>query len=210
VVSSYFVPAVVGVAVATFAVWAVWGPEPRMTYALVNAVAVLIIDCPCALGLATPMSIMVGMGKGASEGVLHPERGSARGTRKDRYLVVDKTGTLTEGKPRLTSVAAEQGIDESDLLRFAASVERYSEHPLAAAIVRGAEETPARFEAGRRLSIGHWEGVMAKVEGHEVMVGNEALMKERGIGTGIGTKAAGAMFVAITAALPVSSVCRTR
>ena len=139
VVSAYFVPAVVGIAVLTFLVWGLYGPEPRMAYALVNAVAVLIIACPCALGLATPMSIMVGTGRGAMAGVLIRNAEALEVMEKVDTLVVDKTGTLTEGKPRLTTIVALPEQSESELLRLAASLERGSEHPLAAAIVAGAQ-----------------------------------------------------------------------
>ena len=140
VVSGYFVPAVVLIAVATFVVWSLIGPEPRMAHALINAVAVLIIACPCALGLATPMSIMVATGRGATMGVLFKNAEAVEILRKVDTLVVDKTGTLTEGKPKLMSVMAADGTAESDLLRVAASLERGSEHPLAAAIVNGAQD----------------------------------------------------------------------
>ena len=137
VVAGYFVPIVVGAAVVTFAIWALVGPEPRLSYALVNAVAVLIIACPCALGLATPMSIMVAMGKGATNGILFKNAEAIEVLRKVDTLVVDKTGTLTEGKPKLVGVKPASGFDEPGLLRLAASLERGSEHPLASAIVRG-------------------------------------------------------------------------
>ncbi len=137
VVSGYFVPAVVLVAVITFIAWSLFGPEPRMVHALVNAVAVLIIACPCALGLATPMSIMVGTGRGAGAGVLIKNAEALEVLERVDTLVVDKTGTLTEGKPRLVSIAARAGQDESELLRLAASLEQGSEHPLAAAITPG-------------------------------------------------------------------------
>src|SRR2546428_11737638 len=139
VVSSYFVPAVVAVAVATFVIWNLVGPEPRMAYALLNAVAVLIIACPCALGLATPMSIMVAAGRGASMGILFRNAEAIEILEKIDTLVVDKTGTLTEGKPRLVSVVP-RGQSEREILYLAASLERGSEHPLAAAIVNGTEE----------------------------------------------------------------------
>ena len=150
VVSSYFVPVVVFISVMTFAVWATVGPEPRLAYALVNAVAVLIIACPCALGLATPMSIMVGTGRGALAGVLIKNAEALEVLEKVDTLVVDKTGTLTEGRPRLASVHALQGWNEMEVLRLAASLERGSEHPLAAAIVRGAQKgdfNSARLES---------------------------------------------------------------
>ncbi len=145
-VSAVFVPAVIAVAVLTAIVWGVWGPEPRLAYALVNAVAVLIIACPCALGLATPMSVMVGTGRGAQVGVLIRDAAALERLEKVDTLVVDKTGTLTEGKPRLVSVVPAAGLDEARLLRLAASLERASEHPLAAAIVAGA--AAARRGAG--------------------------------------------------------------
>src|SRR5207253_8036313 len=140
VVSSWFVPAVVLIAAATSFGWGFFGPEPRLAYAVVNAVAVLIIACPCALGLATPMSIMVGTGRGAQAGVLIKNAEALETMEKVDTIVVDKTGTLTEGKPRLTSVVPARGWSESDVLRLAASLERASEHPLAAAIVNGARE----------------------------------------------------------------------
>src|SRR6185312_11819398 len=135
VVSGYFVPLVVGIAILTAIVWAVFGPEPRMAHALVNAVAVLIIACPCALGLATPMSIMVAMGKGASMGVLFKNAEAIELLHQADTLVVDKTGTLTEGKPKLVAVEPAPGFDETRLLYLAASLERSSEHPLAHAVV---------------------------------------------------------------------------
>src|SRR5712664_4245779 len=139
-VSSYFVPAVVGIAIVAFVVWAIYGPPPAMSFALVSAVSVLIIACPCALGLATPMSIMVGTGRGAQGGVLIRNAEALERMEKIDTLVVDKTGTLTEGKPRLTMLVAAQGFSEADLLRLAASLERASEHPLADAIVQAAKE----------------------------------------------------------------------
>jgi Cu+-exporting ATPase len=139
VVASWFVPAVIAVSVSTFAVWAIWGPEPRFAHALVNAVAVLIIACPCALGLATPMSIMVGTGRGATAGVLVRDAAALETMEKIRTVVVDKTGTLTEGRPRLVTVLAPGGR-EHEMLRLAASLEQVSEHPLGAAIVDGARE----------------------------------------------------------------------
>ena len=139
-VSSYFVPAVIVVAIATFIVWSQFGPEPRLAHALVNAVAVLIIACPCALGLATPMSIMVGTGRGAEAGVLIRNAEALEILEKVTTLVVDKTGTLTEGKPRLVTVAPNEPFDEPELLRLVASLEYVSEHPLASAIVAGAKE----------------------------------------------------------------------
>ena len=152
-VAGWFVPAVILVAVVTFAVWAIWGPEPRMAHALVNAVAVLIIACPCALGLATPMSIMVGTGRGAELGVLLRNAEALEVMERVDTVVVDKTGTLTEGRPTLTTVVAEAGTEEPSLLRLVASLEGVSEHPLAAAIVRGAEERGIADWSGGRLPI---------------------------------------------------------
>jgi Cu+-exporting ATPase len=140
IIAGYFVQIVVVIAVITFVVWAWVGPEPRYVYALVNAVAVLIIACPCALGLATPMSIMVAMGKGATGGVLFKNAEAIEVMKKVDTLVVDKTGTLTVGKPKLIEAFAADGFDEKSLLRFAASIERGSEHPLAEAIVAGAQD----------------------------------------------------------------------
>jgi len=177
VVSGYFVPVVIVIAVATFAVWSFIGPEPRMAHALINAVAVLIIACPCALGLATPMSIMVAMGKGASIGVLFRNAEAIELLRKVDTLVVDKTGTLTEGRPKLVTVNPSPGIEESTLLRLVATLEQSSEHPLAAAIVKGSEERGIR-----RSTVEHFEsltglGVVGRVDGHEVAVGNRALVE---------------------------------
>lgn len=183
-VSAYFVPAVIVIAVATFIVWATIGPEPRLTYALINAVAVLIIACPCALGLATPMSIMVAMGKGAQTGVLFKNAEAIELLREVNTLVVDKTGTLTEGKPKLVNVTPVPGVNERELLRFAASLERGSEHPLAAAIVSGAVERGVEVvNAGSFESI-TGKGVRGKIEGHEVSLGNLALMEELKINVG--------------------------
>src|SRR6202040_1774075 len=138
VVAGYFVPIVVGISVLTFVIWALWGPAPRLAHALVNAVAVLIIACPCALGLATPMSIMVAMGRGATLGVLFKNAEAIELLRKVDTLVVDKTGTLTVGKPELTSVTWSEGFDEAEVLSLAGSLEAGSEHPLAAAVVKAA------------------------------------------------------------------------
>jgi Cu+-exporting ATPase len=176
-VSAYFVPAVVLIAALTFVVWALIGPEPRLAYALVNAVAVLIIACPCALGLATPMSIMVATGRGAMAGVLVKHAEALENLEKVDALVMDKTGTLTEGKPRLASVLARPGEDETALLRLAASLERGSEHPLAAAIVAGAHErgiTPAEVQEFRSIT---GKGVTGTVDGQTVALGNRALLE---------------------------------
>ena len=178
VVSGYFVPVVVLTAVITFVVWAMWGPEPAMAYALVNAVAVLIIACPCALGLATPMSIMVGTGRGATAGVLIRNAEALETLEKVNTLVVDKTGTLTEGKPKLVNVLPAEHISENDLLRLAASLERSSEHPLAAAIVRGAESRGVKLEKAEEFRSLTGKGVAGRVAGREVALGNRALLDE--------------------------------
>jgi len=180
-VSSYFVPAVVVVAIITLIVWGLVGPEPRMVYAIVNAVAVLIIACPCALGLATPMSIMVGTGRGATMGVLIKNAEALEVLEKVDTLVVDKTGTLTEGKPRLTEVVPLTDMNESEILRLAASLERNSEHPLAAAIVSAAKERGLQlFEAQNFQSI-TGKGVTGTVDGRLVAVGNDKLLAEIGM-----------------------------
>ena len=177
-VASYFVPAVVLVAAATFTIWAVFGPEPRMAYALVNAVAVLIIACPCALGLATPMSIMVGIGRGAAAGVLIKNAEVLEVLEKVDTLVVDKTGTLTEGKPRLTSVVAAGGLDEREFLRLVGGLERPSEHPLAAAIVAGARERGLELPKAEDFRSLTGRGVTGKVDGHALALGNRKLLDE--------------------------------
>ncbi len=166
VVASWFVPAVIGVAILTFIAWAVWGPAPRMAYALLNAIAVLIIACPCALGLATPMSIMVGTGRAATAGVLIRDAEALEALEKVDTLVVDKTGTLTEGKPRLVTV------DNVEALRLAASVERLSEHPLAAAIVAGAMERGLTLSKVEDFQAIPGRGVSGLVDGRRVSIGN--------------------------------------
>jgi len=178
VVSSYFVPAVVLIAVLTFIVWSIWGPEPRMAHGLVNAVAVLIIACPCALGLATPMSIMVATGKAAQNGVLFRNAEAIEVMRKVDTLVIDKTGTLTEGKPRLDSVVVVNGFDEQTVLRLAGSLERSSEHPLAAAIVAGANERGIEIKEATRFQSLTGKGVVGEVDGHHVAVGNRSLLDD--------------------------------
>lgn len=175
-VASYFVPAVVGAAVLTFAIWAIFGPEPRMAYALINAVAVLIIACPCALGLATPMSIMVATGKAATVGVLFRNAEAIELMRDVDTLVVDKTGTLTEGRPRLVRVVACEGFDEDEVLRLAASLERASEHPLARAIVDGATDRGLTLEAASEFDSRTGRGVVGRIEGRNVGIGNQKLM----------------------------------
>jgi Cu+-exporting ATPase len=178
VVSSYFVPLVVLTAVITFVAWSIWGPEPRMAYGLVNAVSVLIIACPCALGLATPMSIMVATGKAAQNGVLFRNAEAIEIMRKVETLVVDKTGTLTEGKPRLESVVVANGFDEKTLLSLAGSLERSSEHPLAAAIVAGAHERGVEIKDAARFQSVTGKGVIGEVDGHHVAVGNRSLLED--------------------------------
>jgi P-type Cu+ transporter len=178
VVSSYFVPAVVIIAVLTFVVWSIWGPEPRMAYGLVNAVAVLIIACPCALGLATPMSIMVATGKAAHYGILFRNAEAIEVMRKVDTLVVDKTGTLTEGKPQLVKVVATGGFDEQMMLRLAASLERSSEHPLASAIVSGARDRGVKLIDAVNFKSVTGKGVVGEVDGNRVAVGNRVLLDE--------------------------------
>jgi len=183
-VSSYFVPAVVLTAVATFVIWAMIGPEPRMVYALVNAVAVLIIACPCALGLATPMAIMVGTGRGATAGVLFKNAEALELLEKIDTLVLDKTGTLTEGRPRLDAVLALSDHHEDEVLRLAAGLERGSEHPLAAAIVAGATARGLSIESARNFRSVTGKGVVGTIGDREVALGNRALFDELGIESG--------------------------
>jgi Cu+-exporting ATPase len=177
-VAGWFVPAVVVVAVGTFAVWALVGPEPRLAHALLNAVAVLIIACPCALGLATPMSVMVAAGRGASAGVLFRSAEAIERLRDVDTLVVDKTGTLTEGRPRLVTVETVGSVGEAELLAAAAGLERSSEHPLAAAIVAGAEARGVRPAAAEQFDARTGKGVVGRVGGRPVALGNAALMGE--------------------------------
>jgi Cu+-exporting ATPase len=183
-VAGYFVPAVVIVAVAAFAAWSMWGPEPRLAYALVSAVAVLIIACPCALGLATPMAIMVGTGRGATAGVLIKNAEALERLEAVDTLVVDKTGTLTEGKPRVTRVIPSSGSTESDVLRLAAAVEQGSEHPLAAAVVAGARERSIRLPSSQSFESLTGRGARAVVDGRQVSVGSSSLMMEMAIDVG--------------------------
>jgi Cu+-exporting ATPase len=180
-VSGYFVPAIVAIAALTLALWASLGPEPRMTHALLNAIAVLIIACPCALGLATPMAIMVGTGRGALAGIFVKNAEALELLEKVDTIVVDKTGTLTDGKPRVTSVAAAPGFDEDELLRLAAGVERASEHPLAASILAAAKElrvAPSHSSAFQSVA---GKGAMASVAGKRIALGNRALMNDLGV-----------------------------
>ena len=176
-VAGYFVPAVVGIAAIAFFVWWTWGPEPALAYAVVNAVAVLIIACPCALGLATPMSIMVGTGKGASAGVLIKNAEALEIMEKVDTLIVDKTGTLTEGKPKLIGVTVSGNHSESEVLRLAASIERASEHPLAEAIVEGALDKGLNLSETNDFKSVTGQGVTGKVDGHDVALGNIKLLQ---------------------------------
>lgn len=178
VVSGYFVPAVLFISILTFIIWAVFGPEPRMTFALVNAVAVLIIACPCALGLATPMSIMVGTGRGATAGVLIKNAEALEILEKVTTLVVDKTGTLTEGKPRLTSLIPLNGWDENKVLQLGASLERSSEHPLAAAILAGAQERELELFEVRNFRSVTGKGVLGNVINMNVALGTRRFLEE--------------------------------
>ncbi|MEO7034283.1 MAG: copper-translocating P-type ATPase [Polyangiaceae bacterium] len=184
VVSGYFVPVVIATSVLTFVVWAVWGPEPRMARALISAVAVLIIACPCALGLATPMSIMVATGKGAAMGILFKNAEAIEVLRKVDTLVVDKTGTLTEGKPQLVTVVPADGMDETTLLNLAATLEKGSEHPLAAAIVKGAESRGLTLSKTEAFDSVTGKGVRGRVQGRAVALGNRALLESLGMDPG--------------------------
>jgi Cu+-exporting ATPase len=185
-IAGYFVPAVVGVAVLAFFAWSVWGPEPRLAQALVSAVAVLIIACPCALGLATPMAIMVGTGRGATAGVLLKNAEALERLERVDTLVVDKTGTLTEGKPKLVSVVALGGKSEADVVRFSAALERSSEHPLAAAIIVGAEERGIEIPAVTDFRSVPGKGIVARVGDASAALGNLAMMEESGVKTDAG------------------------
>ena len=180
-VAGWFVPAVIGAAVATFIVWSLWGPPPAMAYALVNAVSVLIIACPCALGLATPMSIMVGVGRAAQSGILIKNAEALERTGKVRVLVTDKTGTLTAGKPRVTSRAVRAGGDEKRLLALAASLEHNSEHPLARAIVEAAKEQGLEPQPVHDFQSTTGGGVSGSVEGRLIRVGKEKFLSEAGV-----------------------------
>jgi Cu+-exporting ATPase len=204
-VAAVFVPAVVAIAVLTFVIWAIWGPAPRMAYAIVNAVAVLIIACPCALGLATPMSIMVAAGKGATSGVLFKNAEAIEILREVNTIVFDKTGTLTEGRPVLHAIEVASGANEAELLRLASGLERASEHPLAAAIVRGAEERGVAPAAVESFESRTGAGVIGRVEGHDIALGNLRLLEELGVNTdglkdraeALRTDGATALFAAI-------------
>ena len=185
VAAGYFVPAVIAISVVTFIVWGIFGPEPRFAHGLINAVAVLIIACPCALGLATPMSIMVATGKGATLGVLFKNAEAIETLRKVDTLVVDKTGTLTEGKPKLVSVVTAAGATETELLRLIATLEQGSEHPLAAAIVAGAKERGV--EPGKTTAFASvtGKGVKGTVDGTNVVLGNRGLMDDEKVDLGV-------------------------
>src|SRR5215203_2347685 len=180
-ISALFVPAVIGVAAATFLVWLVIGPAPALTFALLNTVAVLIIACPCAMGLATPTSIMVGTGKGAESGILIRSGEALEGAHKLDTVVLDKTGTLTRGEPQLTDVVVENGIREEELLRLVASAERGSEHPLGEAIVRGARQRGLPLAEAATFEAISGGGIRARVEGREVLVGSRRFLSESGI-----------------------------
>jgi len=175
-VSGWFVPLVIAIALIAFAAWSIWGPEPRFAYGLVAAVSVLIIACPCALGLATPMSIMVGVGRGAQSGVLIKNAEALERFEKVDTLVIDKTGTLTEGKPRLVAIRTFGGIAEDELLRLAASLEQVSEHPLATAIVKAASERGLRLAPVQDFDSPAGKGVMGTVEGRRIVIGNRLMM----------------------------------
>jgi Cu+-exporting ATPase len=181
-VSAWFVPTVVAIALVTFVVWLIFGPEPRFAHALVNAVAVLIIACPCALGLATPISIMVATGRGAHAGVLIKNAEALETMQRVDTIVVDKTGTLTEGKPRVTHIEATDKMSAHELLAYAASIERSSEHPIAAAIVASAEESGVVIPSASSFEYVPGKGVRGAVNGREVLAGNAALLRERGLG----------------------------
>nr|WP_254452782.1 heavy metal translocating P-type ATPase [Roseicella sp. DB1501] len=183
-VAGWFVPAVIAVAVLAFVAWAVWGPSPALSYALIAAVSVLIIACPCALGLATPMSIMVGVGKGAGAGVLIKSAEALEHMEKIDTLVVDKTGTLTEGKPKVVAVVPAPGLTEAEVLPLAASLERSSEHPLAAAIVAAARERGVAFGEPADFASVTGKGVTGTVDGRRIALGNARLMQELGVDLG--------------------------
>jgi Cu+-exporting ATPase len=208
VVAGYFVPAVIGIAALTFIIWGLLGPEPRLAFALINAVAVLIIACPCALGLATPMSIMVATGKGATAGVLFKNAEAIEVMRKVDTLVVDKTGTLTEGRPKLQEVQATGSLGQDELLCLVASVERASEHPLAEAIVEGAIERGLELEKVTKFESVTGKGAVGRVAGHVVAIGNRTLFEELdidpstlvGLAETLRAEGQTAMFVAVDGA----------
>ena len=182
-VSGWFVPAVIAIALLAFAAWGLFGPEPRFTYGLIAAVSVLIIACPCALGLATPMSIMVGVGRGAQSGVLIKNAEALERMEKIDTLVIDKTGTLTEGRPSVVAIRTASGIDENELLRLAASLEVASEHPLAAAVVRSANERKLRLSAVSDFDSPVGKGVTGLIDGKRIVIGNALIMEQDKIDT---------------------------
>jgi len=192
-VSSWFVPSVIAVALVAFAVWALVGPDPRVAFALVAAVSVLIIACPCALGLATPISIMVGVGRGAQAGVLIKNAEALERFEKIDTLVIDKTGTLTEGRPAVTAVRPAPGQDEAEVLRLAASLERASEHPLADAIVRAATERNLSLSQPAEFDSPVGKGVLGVVDGRRLVIGSGKFLKEQGVDTGALEEAADAL-----------------
>ena len=208
-VAAWFVPAVLVAAILAFAAWALFGPEPRYAHALVSAVAVLIIACPCALGLATPMAIMVGTGRGAAAGILVRNAKALESLERVNTLVVDKTGTLTEGKPRVTQVVPAEGFDEAQLLRVAASLENASEHPLAAAIVLAAKQKNHALTAVTSFASVTGKGVTGELQGRQVGIGNAALLTDLGLSEGslqakaeaLQAEGQTVMFVAVNGAL---------
>jgi P-type Cu+ transporter len=181
-VSGWFVPLVIATAIAAFAAWAVWGPEPRLTFGLIAAVSVLIIACPCALGLATPMAIMVGAGRGAQSGVLIKNAEALERFASIDTIVLDKTGTLTQGKPKLATLLAAPGFTEAEILRVAASLERGSQHPLGAALVEAAQDRGLALAEAESFNAPAGKGVMGSVEGRRVVIGNRQILQEAGIG----------------------------
>jgi len=183
-VSGWFVPAVILAAVIAFAAWAIWGPEPRFAYGLVAAVSVLIIACPCALGLATPMSIMVGIGRGAQAGVLIKNAEALERMERVDTLVIDKTGTLTQGKPKVVAIVPAPGVDQTEVLRLAASVERASEHPLGRAIVEAAAERGVSLADVVGFDSPTGKGVIGTVAGRKIALGNVAFLRELGVSVG--------------------------
>ena len=183
-VSGWFVPLVISIAIVAFVAWSIWGPEPRFTFGLIAAVSVLIIACPCALGLATPMSIMVGVGRGAQAGVLIKNAEALERFERIDTLVVDKTGTLTEGKPRVLAVRTAAGVSENDLLRLAAGLERASQHPLGAAIVQAAKERDLPLADVQDFDAPAGKGVTGVVEGHRLIIGNFRILHEAGVDVG--------------------------
>ena len=189
IVSAWFVPAVIAAAIADFAAWMIWGPAPAFSYALVAAVSVVIIACPCALGLATPMSIMVGIGKGAGAGVLIKNAEALERFEKVDTLVVDKTGTLTEGKPRVVAVVPAKGFDEIGILALGASLERSSEHPLAAALTAAAHERNIMLQDVSEFTSLTGKGVTGTVGGRAVGVGTIKLLGDRSVSADLNARA---------------------